>query len=356
MNRLILTVSCSMIALAVLACAGLACRADEAPQQQTAGSAVPDSLLLDSIAAQLGSARAVFAPAVLKLLRAGADTSFAYRLALDSTVQHDSKYMRINVTGYLRKPDYSSHYNARSVRKSLEFHRENDSLLALCERQYDVPKEVLTAITWVETRHGGYLGKHQVVSVYLCLAMADEPEYILMNKKKLADSFKGTAAERRNLERKIEKRSARKAAWAVDQLRALERMADSSGVQITGLYGSYAGAFGIAQFIPTSFVSWAVDGDGDGRTDLFSLHDALASAGNYLRSNGWNSTKKGQRAAVYHYNNSQAYVDAVLTLAAKVKTGAAAKAGSKSDSSAAGNADREAQPGSQDADSSGRQR
>ena len=52
--------------------------------------------------------------------------------------------------------------------------------------------------------------------------------------------------------------------------------------------GSYAGAMGIPQFMPTSFRTWAVDGDGNGHRDLWgSWHDVFASVANYLTSHGW---------------------------------------------------------------------
>jgi membrane-bound lytic murein transglycosylase B len=62
-----------------------------------------------------------------------------------------------------------------------------------------------------------------------------------------------------------------------------------------------------------------VDGNNDGTIDLYTIDDAIFSVANYLRANGWGEDLRQKRAAVFHYNNSQAYVDAVLTLASKAR-------------------------------------
>jgi membrane-bound lytic murein transglycosylase B len=63
-----------------------------------------------------------------------------------------------------------------------------------------------------------------------------------------------------------------------------------------------------------------VDGDADRTIDLYSLVDAGHSIANYLRKNGWTASRSKQRKAVHHYNNSDAYVNAVFTLAEKVRS------------------------------------
>ena len=61
-----------------------------------------------------------------------------------------------------------------------------------------------------------------------------------------------------------------------------------------------------------------MDGNGDGKVDLYDKEDAMASIGNYLKVNGWGSQSSQQEAAVFHYNNSKDYVNCVLTLAQKI--------------------------------------
>ena len=78
-----------------------------------------------------------------------------------------------------------------------------------------------------------------------------------------------------------------------DELFAALRILDSGDVQLDALRGSWAGAMGQTQFMPSSYLKWAVDGDGDGRRDIWtSLPDIFASIANYLKEHGWT---KGER-------------------------------------------------------------
>lgn len=256
-----------------------------------------------------------FKPVIDRLISLNADTSYIYDLINDNDTEFDERFVRINVTGYLKATDYSGHYNAKSVNKTKEFIRNNYGILALAESKFGVPKEVIASVLWVETRHGSYLGNNHVASVYLSTAMCNEPVYLNMNIQNLKDKFNGSENELNNLIEKIKQRSIKKSNWALEQLLALEKIDKLPYLSSNEIRGSWAGAFGISQFIPTSYVTWAVDGNGDGKIDLFNVTDAVFSVANYLKSNGWDLNDESRRAAVFHYNNSNAYVDAVLKLA-----------------------------------------
>ena len=87
------------------------------------------------------------------------------------------------------------------------------------------------------------------------------------------------------------------------------------------VYGSYAGAMGIAQFIPSSILQLAKDGNKDGRVDLYNHTDAIASIANYLKHYGWHPGIDGKKAykVLYHYNHSSYYVDTLLMVAKLLK-------------------------------------
>ncbi len=259
-----------------------------------------------------------FSPVIQKLIKRGVDTNFINKIINNPATEFNERFVRINVTGYLSKADYSSQYNNKSVSKSKDFLKDNLPLLTLAELKYNVPKEVIASVLWVETRHGSYLGSSHVASVYLSTAMCNEKQYIDMNLKNLREKFQGSDEELTLLENKINERAVKKANWAIEQLIALEQIDKFSSTTALELKGSWAGAFGISQFIPSSYVQWGVDGDGDGDIDLFSLPDAVFSVGNYLKSNGWGDDETDRRNAVFHYNNSSAYVDAVLKLASLI--------------------------------------
>lgn len=260
----------------------------------------------------------LFKPVIEKLLIAGSDSNFVYNLIADKNTEFNERFVKINVTGYLKKPDYSHHFNDYSVKKVSKFFNENSELLSKASKKFDVPAEVIASVMWIETKFGGYLGKSHVPSVYLSTALASEKEYIDMNVSVLKNSFKGNDEELDGMIQKIEARANKKSNWAINELLALEKIQKDEVIDIYQLKGSWAGAFGLSQFLPSSYVKWAYDGNNNGRTDLFELEDATYSIANYLKSNGWGKTKEEQRDAVWHYNNSTAYVDAVLKLSEKI--------------------------------------
>lgn len=119
---------------------------------------------------------------------------------------------------------------------------------------HGVPAEVLLAITGVETFYGENTGKHRVVDALATLAF-DYPPRSTFFRGELEQFLLMTREE------------------ALDPLLPA---------------GSYAGAMGIPQFMPSSFRAWAVDGDGDGHRDLWrDWADVFASIGNYLKGHGW---------------------------------------------------------------------
>jgi lytic murein transglycosylase len=125
--------------------------------------------------------------------------------------------------------------------------------LGAIEQRFGVPREILLGVWGMESGFGAVQGEFDVVRVMATLAA-----------------------------------QGRRRAFAEDQLIAALEMIGSGEVTRTRLRGSWAGAMGQTQFIPTSFLTAAVDGDGDGRRDIWgSAPDALASAANLLRQGGW---------------------------------------------------------------------
>jgi membrane-bound lytic murein transglycosylase B len=117
-----------------------------------------------------------------------------------------------------------------------------------------VPAEYLLAITGVETLYGEIIGRHRVIDALATLAF-DYPPRSKFFRSELEQFLLMSREE------------------ALDPLAPV---------------GSYAGAMGIPQFMPTSFRTWAVDGDGNGHRDLWgSWPDVFASVANYLTSHGW---------------------------------------------------------------------
>jgi len=87
-----------------------------------------------------------FKSVIDSLISRGIDSSFIYTIVKDKSSQFNERYVKINVTGFLKKTDYSHNYNASSVRKSREFLKENRILLKRAEDKFSVPSEVITSI------------------------------------------------------------------------------------------------------------------------------------------------------------------------------------------------------------------
>lgn len=125
-----------------------------------------------------------------------------------------------------------------------------------------VPAEIILAIMGVETGWGGNMGSHNVLDALYTLAF----HYPVID---------GKVNEAR-------------IAFFTDELAQLFALAKDEGFDILALKGSYAGAMGLGQFMPSSYRRYAVDGDGDGKRDLFgSKRDAFASIANYFIGHGW---------------------------------------------------------------------
>ena len=145
------------------------------------------------------------------------------------------------------------------------FLAEHRAALQRAEDKYGVPKEVVTAILGVETSYGGNKGSHLVVDALYTLAFAYPRS--------------GDPA-------KVDRENKREAFFR-DELAQLFALGKEQGFDIATLKGSYAGAMGWGQFMPSSYRDYAVDGDGDGRVDLFdNLDDVFASVANYFAKKG----------------------------------------------------------------------
>lgn len=149
-----------------------------------------------------------------------------------------------------------------SISKGLEMKVKYKSWLDKIEKKFGVDRHILLAIWSMETSYGAALEKDKSLrSVARSLATL---AYLDKRRRKFARS----------------------------QLIAAMKIVQEGDVSASGLRGSWAGAMGHTQFIPTSYRAWAVDIDGDGRRNIWeSVPDALASAANLLKKNGWRTGK-----------------------------------------------------------------
>ena len=225
--------------------------------------------------------------------------------------------IELNVLLFLRKRDDHGHQVSDSaVATVTEFMNSNRAALKAAEKEHGVAAGVIASLLWIESRHGQNRGRFHVPSVYLHLLQAPRPEIIAHLKAKASDYT--PKVTKQNLF-DIEKRTGTKATWAIAELRALQKMYKKDAQLLRTLRGSFAGAFGIPQFIPSSYHRWARTNRKAASPDLDQTQDAIQSVAFYLRDHGWRKGKKKSfEAALLKYNNSKHYARAILDLADKV--------------------------------------
>jgi membrane-bound lytic murein transglycosylase B len=144
------------------------------------------------------------------------------------------------------------------LERGLALMRENQTLLDQVEQQHGVPAAILVAFWGLETNYGGYLGNFPIPAALATLAAGP-----------------------------------RRSEFFRSELLQSLRILEAGNVAAADMKGSWAGAMGQMQFMPSTYLRYAVDGDADGHRNLWtSLPDALHSAANFLHELGWQS---GQR-------------------------------------------------------------
>jgi membrane-bound lytic murein transglycosylase B len=132
------------------------------------------------------------------------------------------------------------------------------TLLSRVDKKYGVPPHVILALWGLESNYGEFKARHRLTDAFLTLIYDGRRETF----------FKA-------------------------QLFSLMKLADRNDLPVGEIHGSWAGAMGHFQFIPTTLEAYGADGNGDGRIDIInSVGDAMFSAGNYLSKLGWDSRQK----------------------------------------------------------------
>ena len=182
------------------------------------------------------------------------------------------------------------------------------------EEMFGVDREVITAIILVETKFGQSLGKRQVINTLSTMASLLDADV----RKRFWEEISGST----NLSfEAFEKKAMDKSSWAYRELKALLRYTEKEDMDIFNITGSYAGAMGIPQFMPSNVIRFAADGNMDGRIDLFEHADAIASIANFLKKSGWYRGIDDEKAkkVIRRYNPSSYYIDTILQVAQKLK-------------------------------------
>ncbi|MFV8985068.1 lytic murein transglycosylase [Serratia fonticola] len=178
------------------------------------------------------------------------ENAFANAHFVDRVINADRNQLEKKIT----LDDYLSRVLPTwKIQRGREMRQQYQPRLARVTARYGVPEQYIVALWGMESAFGKIQGKEDVVSALATLA------------------FEG-----------------RREAFFTKQLMAALKIIEQGHVDAGNLKGSWAGAMGQSQFMPTSFLTYAADGDGDGKIDIWNnLDDVFASTANYLATEGW---------------------------------------------------------------------
>ena len=249
-----------------------------------------------------------------RLSQEGFDGEFLSKLLTDPRAGFMPEMMRISLISRETPALYDQFLSPESILLSKKFLRQNHTILEQMEKQFQVEKEVIVAILLVESRFGENIGKFRVIPTLASMALMDSPENLQKNYLNLQEIDPELSHEW------IEGLAKRRAQWAYHELKCFLRIVYNEEIDPLEVYGSYAGALGMPQFIPSSYLAYAVSKNSFGRW-LLSKEEAIFSIGNYLRSHGWkkNLSLKKKKKVLWSYNHSEPYIETILHVAQKIK-------------------------------------
>jgi membrane-bound lytic murein transglycosylase B len=167
------------------------------------------------------------------------------------------KYDRYQPEFYEDTKTYiSKRTSSKKVSIGKKFYINNKNLINFVERKFDIEKELLLSLMGIETNFGSYVGKMDILSSLATLSF-----------------------------------DKRRSEFFTNELLTLLKLIDTKQIDYKTLYGSWAGAFGFFQFMPSTMKNYAIDFDNNNSIDLKSNKDAYASAANYLNKIGWKSNQ-----------------------------------------------------------------
>ena len=207
------------------------------------------------------------------------ETTFDIVMAKVKFLPDVIKYDRYQPEFYEDTKTYiSKRTSKKKVSKGIDFYKDNLKLINTIETKYKIEKELLLALMGIETNFGTYVGKMDILSSLATLSFD----------KRRSDFFS-------------------------NELLILLSLIEKDQIDYKTLYGSWAGAFGFFQFMPSTMKNYAIDYDNNNYIDLKNNNDAYASAANYLSKIGW----KDDQPCFYKINLSKEIPKKYLNVSAK---------------------------------------
>ena len=240
-----------------------------------------------------------------------ADIEMVVGLLTDNRAEFQPSLLKINSTHEETAEQYAHQLSALQIDNCMEFWNDKSERILTGADRYGIPPEIVVAILKVETNFGRYSGKVPLFNVFWSLSLADHPDVV-------DEILIGQGDEREEQKRRL----LRRARWGRSELLVLiDLIKSGTEEELIWVKGSWAGAFGLPQFIPSSYLAYARDGDDDDILDLYDYDDAAASIAYYLQANGWKGRidRDRQKKVIMRYNHSVHYADCILALADSIR-------------------------------------
>lgn len=250
-----------------------------------------------------------------KLIKDGFNPDKITRLYSRPQVFFEADGVSILFTYSEAKVDYDQFANNWSIDKAKKYMQQHRQALDRVEKAYGVDSRVITAILLVESGLGKNTGKRSTLNSLSTLAALMYPDVRRRFYEQIPD-------DKRPPMKKFETSAKRRSKWAYAELKAFLKHAYNEGFDPAEMPGSFAGAMGYAQFMPSNILAYGKDGNGDGTIDLLTHPDSMASIANFLKRHGWKPgiSRKKQEKVIYHYNHSDYYVKTILKIAERLKS------------------------------------
>ena len=207
-----------------------------------------------------------------------------FNIAIENTryLPNVIKYDRYQPEFYEDTKTYiSKRASLKKLKQGLEIYQQNQELINKIEKEFKVEKELMLALMGIETNFGNYVGKMDILSSLATLSF-----------------------------------DKRRSEFFTNELITLLKLIETKKVDHKSLYGSWAGAFGFFQFMPSTIDNYAIDYNNNKEINLKNNIDAFASAANYLSKIGWRTERPCFYKVVLKDNIPNKYLN---TSAQKIK-------------------------------------
>ena len=248
-----------------------------------------------------------------RLVADGFAPAFVAEVYADPSVSFETRGVSLFFVHRESTLNYDQFLEAKSLNLARNYMEDHQDSLEAARKAYGVSPEVITAIILVETRLGTVVGGRSILNTLSTMAALDDPG--------IRDNFWEKIPKSGRLSRdKFDSKADQKSEWAYKELKSFLKYTEREGIPPSAVQGSYAGAFGICQFMPSNALSLAQDGNGDGKVDLFDHADAIFSVASYLQHYGWSPGIDQEKAyqVILRYNYSSYYANTILKISERL--------------------------------------